>query len=104
MESSQATTSKQIDKYPFPINIIFSLPLVCGLEGRLKYVRTLNKIVDKSKPTENLFPVFYSEVISNFPPEMHFLHVAEGGSLFMHPFCYPTSFYCESESISVERC
>ena len=31
-------------QHPFPINLLFFLPLVGGLEGRLKTLRTLNKV------------------------------------------------------------
>lgn len=41
-------------QHPFPINLLFPLPLVNELEERLKYLRALNKIgfEKKSKPIE----------------------------------------------------
>ena len=39
----------------FPINCLSLLPLVGGLEGRLKCLRTLNRVgFEKSKPTDRV--------------------------------------------------
>jgi hypothetical protein len=50
---------------PFPINLLFTLPLVSGLEGRVKHSGTLNKVgFEKLKPT-----IFYkadSSILINF--------------------------------------
>lgn len=52
MESSQGITSEQ-STTPFPIILLFPLPLVDGLEERLKHLRTLDKVdFEKSKPSE----------------------------------------------------
>jgi hypothetical protein len=41
-------------QHPFPINLLFFLPLVGGLEGRLKTLRTLNKVgFEKSKSAKS---------------------------------------------------
>jgi hypothetical protein len=54
---SLGTTSKQAHNTLFLFTFFFSLHLVSRLEGRLKYLRTLNKVgFAKSKPTnENLY-------------------------------------------------
>jgi hypothetical protein len=43
LNRSQRTISKQVHNTYF-ILTFFSLPLVSGFEGRLKYLRTLNKV------------------------------------------------------------
>ena len=48
------------------------------------------------------FPVFYSEVVSVFFTEVHFLYAAKCWVLFTYPACYSMSFCCRIESIGIK--
>ena len=50
------TNSKESHN-PLNLNLLFPLPLVSGLNGRLKHSRTLNKVgLGKSKPIKVKYP------------------------------------------------
>lgn len=55
MESLHTTNTKQVVVVSsFPINLSLSLPIVGGLEGGLKHLRTLTKVgFDKSKAAQD---------------------------------------------------
>ena len=52
---------------------------------------------------ENCFPTFYSEVLSAFFSEVHFMYASKCWVFFTHPVCQCMSFYWKIESIIVKR-
>jgi hypothetical protein len=58
VESLQVTTSKQVHNTLFLLNLLSPLLLVGGLEGRLKWLRTLNKVEGLKKPSKYKFKLY----------------------------------------------